>query len=412
MLSRPILMLKRLSQKLGVRVLAGSVLALIAVAVAPLFDTLIPDSWKDRFGAEALLPILNILATSMLTVTTFSLSVMVNAFRGAASQATPRAYRLHLSDSTTQTTLATFTGAFLFSLTALVLFRAEFFSEATSVVIFGLTVLWIAAIILAILRWIDHLSRLGSMDNTLERVQAGAMPPLRNLMERPVLGATAVPAGTTPPDHARALPAPAGGHVQYIDMSRLEECLDKAQAVLLITATPGTHLIEGATLGWISGGNADPEQLAGCFTIGAQRTMEQDARYGLTVMNEIGLRALSPGINDPGTAIEVVRRLTRMLASLSPSRTAVAEFPHVQMVTLDPSDLLQDGFDSLIRAGASQPELVASVLEAMVVLRGSGWPALAEAAARTREYMLAHADAALTVEADRHWLQRKAADSA
>ena len=50
--------------------------------------------------------------------------------------------------------------------------------------------------------------------------------------------------------------------------------------------------------------------------------------------------------------------------------------------------------------------------DAIYLSRGSGWPALAEAAARTREYMLAHADAALTVEADRHWLQRKAADSA
>ena len=53
--------------------------------------------------------------------------------------------------------------------------------------------------------------------------------------------------------------------------------------------------------------------VAEAFTIGAERTFDQDPRFGLCVLAEIASRALSPAVNDPGTAIDVIGRAVRLL---------------------------------------------------------------------------------------------------
>ncbi len=73
---------------------------------------MIPESISVKVGAEAVDNILNILASSMLAVTTFSLSIMVTAYGSATTNVTPRATRLVVEDVTTQNVLATFIGSF------------------------------------------------------------------------------------------------------------------------------------------------------------------------------------------------------------------------------------------------------------------------------------------------------------
>ncbi|MEJ1268514.1 DUF2254 family protein [Pantoea ananatis] len=73
--------------------------------------------------------ILNILASSMLAVTTFSLSTMVTAFGSATTHVTPRAMKLVVEDSTTQNVLATFIGSFLFSLVGIIALNMGAYGE-------------------------------------------------------------------------------------------------------------------------------------------------------------------------------------------------------------------------------------------------------------------------------------------
>ena len=111
-LSRPLLLMLRVWRKLWMRVLIIAFLAIASLGLAPILEPLIPEAAQERFSKQAVMPILTILASGMLAVTTFSLNVMVSSFQTAASQATPRAYRLLMQDSTTQNSLATFTGSF------------------------------------------------------------------------------------------------------------------------------------------------------------------------------------------------------------------------------------------------------------------------------------------------------------
>ncbi len=93
--------------------------------------------------------------------------------------------------------------------------------------------------------------------------------------------------------------------------------------------------------------------------LGDVRTFEQDPRFGLMVMGEIGSRALSPGVNDPGTAIDVITRIGRILSDYSDETATERENPldHLHVAPLDPTDLLQDGFGALSRDGASVVEV-------------------------------------------------------
>lgn len=90
---------------------------------------MIPESVSVKVGAEAVDNILNILASSMLAVTTFSLSIMVTAYGSTTTNVTPRATRLVVEDVTTQNVLATFIGSFLFSLVGIIALNMGAYGE-------------------------------------------------------------------------------------------------------------------------------------------------------------------------------------------------------------------------------------------------------------------------------------------
>ncbi|MDU8909930.1 DUF2254 domain-containing protein [Aestuariicoccus sp. MJ-SS9] len=399
MLSKPLMLLRRVLRELWVRVLLMMLLALLAVALAPFVDPVMPEAWKARIDRDAVLPILTILASSMLAVTTFSLGVMVQAFQAASSQATPRAYRVLMQDTTTHTVLATFVGAFLFSLLGVVMFRADLYGESAAVVVFGMTVAVIALIIVAILRWIGHLS-LGSMDHALSLVTASARGPLLAAARLPALGAHPMDDDDHPPKGSQPVPAARSGYVQFVDVDWLQEKMEAAEAELWITAAPRDHVLEGRPVARVTSQSTDGLEKA--FTIADERSMEQDARYGLVVLSEIAARALSPGINDPGTAIDALRRLQALLweasrvADPSPPR-----FDRLHAPRLTADQLLRDAYSVIVRDGRDKVEVMRQMLYALDELAQSPSAEMREAAHVMQRYLAAHVHGQITVERDR-----------
>ncbi|MCI1114058.1 DUF2254 domain-containing protein, partial [Stenotrophomonas maltophilia] len=82
-----------------------------------------------------------------------------------------------------------------------------------------------------------------------------------------------------------------------------------------VAALPGAFLHPGRPLAHVAGGSSDIDgAIRDAFSIGDERSYDQDPRFGLAVMAEIASRALSPAVNDSGTAIDVIGRLVRVLA--------------------------------------------------------------------------------------------------
>jgi len=393
--------LLRLSRRLWVRTTLIALLSILAALGAPLIGPLIPTSLSDRIGEDAVMPILNVLATSMLTVTTFSLSIMVTTHRMASTQVTPRSHRLLLEDTTTQTVLATFLGAFLFALVSIFLFRAGLKAAQAPVVVFGFSVLVVGLVVIAILRWIEHLSRLGSMDDTIGQVTDRARDSLERQRRAPSFGAHPLSGPDAIPDGAVPVPARRGGNVQFVDLPALSDCAEENDVQIYVTSIPGDFAVAGAPLAHVvPGGRVDETTVQNAFGMEAVRSFDQDARFGLMVLSEIALRALSPGLNDPGTAIEVIGRLERLLAECDAPDGEVAH-ERVWMRPVTAEDLIEDAFNGIARDGAAMIEVPRRLIRALDTLRQGEDAELARAARGMARRALAYADRALVLDEDK-----------
>ena len=373
MIARQIWLLRRMLRKIWVRVSAFALLAVVAVVAARLVGPLVPDTALTRTGDAAVGDILDVLETSMLAVTTFSLSVAVSAFTAAASHATPRSIALLQQDNTTQNVLATFLGAFLFSLLGLIAVSAEAFEAEGRVVLFLATLLVTLLVVIALIRWISHLMSFGRMDNTLDRVEAATDLALCNWRAEPRMGGCIVQTGAMP---GAEIAAPETGYVQHVDMAALQEQAETAGGRVHMLVRPGAFVVRGSPLMAVTDCVADCQMksaLAMAVTLGRARRFDADPRFGLIVLAEIASRALSPGVNDPGTAIDVIGRVVRLLATPPPASSArdtpsAPRFARVHLPAIDPGEMLTDALRPIARDGAGLVEVQVRLVKALRAL--------------------------------------------
>ena len=130
------------------------------------------------------------------------------------------------------------------------------------------------------------------------------------------------------------------------------------------------------------------------MTIGEMRDYEQDPRFGLVVLGEVASKALSPGINDAGTAIEVIGRILRALEAWREDDPArVPRHPNLHVPPLRASDLLEDAFAPIARDGASTVEVHMHLQNALRALERHGGASMAAAARDMADYAWTRAEA-------------------
>ncbi|MBQ4825210.1 DUF2254 domain-containing protein [Leisingera sp. HS039] len=384
MIEKALLHLGRIARQLWFRVVLISLFSLLALLLAPLAKPLLPDSLSEDFGREAVLPVLTILASGMLAVTTFSLNVMVSAYRTAASMATPRVYRLLLEDTVTHRVLATFVGGFIYSLSAVILFRARYYTPEGALVVFGLTIIVVILIVGAILRWIDHLSSLGSMDHTLRLIEIRTRASLRARMEKPCLGGLCAREEAKPGD-AVDIPAAKSGFVRFAGLTRLNDLAEEAGTQITLARAPGEYILRGQPVAWATAGDNDfCKAASAAIDIGDVRSFDQDPSFGLTLLAETAQKALSPGVNDPGTAVEVMGRLERLLWENTPadetSDARKAAYPNVCIPPVTAQHLLACAFPPIARCGSDAPSVMRWMGKSLDALGEHPNPDMAKAA--------------------------------
>ncbi|MXQ08108.1 DUF2254 domain-containing protein [Alphaproteobacteria bacterium GH1-50] len=383
-LRRLILFFRRYYRNMGLRVVLYALSSLLAAFLGPLGAAWINDLLDIEMTFSSVLPVLTILASSMLAVSTFSLNIMVAAHRAAANATTPRVHRILLEDTTTQSVLAAFIGAFVYSLSSIILYRAGFYREEAALLVMGLTILVVLGVVFSLLRWISHLTTLGSVDESLRVAQARAEETLTEIARHPRHGARPLSDLTDWPDDAVKIPAPSSGFVQLVDIGQLHECIGASER-LRIDVRAGMHVLEGAPVAEVTGSPSDDlvSSLSDAFTIGDTRSQDQDAEFGLTVLAESASRALSPGINDPGTAIQALCLLKSLLwhyARTEPDEDAELS-DRVFAGFADPEHLVDAAFRSIARDGAGTIEVAKHLRRALAELAKCGDPSL-EAAVR------------------------------
>lgn len=410
--SRLQLLVARILRALWFRPALYAASALAVLLVAPYVATMLPGGLMKLIGLEGVYDLLNALANTLLAVAIFSLGILAASLRSAAQGATPRVRPLLAEDTTARNAISTFIGGFVFAVVGIVILSTGYYSDAAKVLMFFVTCLLILALIVALVRWIGRLSSLGGISESIELAEEATRQALLDIAAEPFLAGT--PALSLPPQ-GHALPPKVPGFVQAIDVGDLSDLAKELDVDLHLCARPGAFVGPGHPLLLANRSLAanEEDRLRGAFVVGRRRTFEADPRFGFVVLSEIASRALSPAVNDPGTAIDVITTSTRLLCEWS--ETAARAQPelrcprlHVQPVTVD--QLVEDAFRWIARDGAKVTEVQIWLLKSLRMLVAQDPERLGPAARALSREVLARAEEALTLSAELKPLRELAAE--
>jgi len=151
-----------------------------------------------------------------------------------------------------------------------------------------------------------------------------------------------------------------------------------------------------------------PGRIASAFTIGNRRSFDQDPRFGLIALSEIGSKALSPGINDPGTAIDVLATLTRLMAAdTGPEEPSKILHERIYLLDIAEDDLMEAAFMPISRDGAGLLEVAIRLQKSLAAIAAHSQAQASTAARRMAASALARSREALTFGEDRARLEEE-----
>ncbi len=359
----------------GLLVLAATLLAVGLVEAGGLHELDLQRRWPRLFGtgAEGARSLLSAIATSMLTVagTVFSITLAVLSL--AASQYSPRVLRTFMDDRPTQVVLGVLVAVFVYCLVVLRTIRGGDEPFVPSLAVLGGIVLAFVAVGFLVF-FIHHLASSIEAPSILDRVAQGTDAAVEELFPEELGAEVDESALDASADGIRAwAPVPAGetGYIVSLDNRALLSFAQAQDRVVRMELAIGDFALEGQPVAWLEGTHAVDEQaqrrLNACYSYDRQRTIEQDAAFGLQQLVDVALKALSSGMNDQSTAVLCIDRLTEVLVRLARRRI---EKPYrrddtaLRVIAIGPSftDLVGIAFTDVRQSGADK----ATVLERLL----------------------------------------------
>ncbi len=399
-------LLAQLTRRLWVRASIYAVLGVAAALLAAVFSSFVPKALAEPFGGGTVDSLLNVLASSLLSVATFSAAAMLTAYTSVASSVTPRASALITSDTRAQTALASFVGGFLYSVVAFSALGTGYYAHGGRAILFVTTLAMMVWIAITLLRWLDQLSNLARMGKAIEKVEDAT----RRAIMGPFGAALSPTAWETPPAEAQPVPAGKVGYIRNVDLSALRKLAQKHGLVVWVLAPPGVFVHEDRPLASVQADRPLPakvmQRLRASFDVSGSRTFDQDPRFGFVVLGEIASRALSPAVNDPGTAIDVIGTAVRLLTlwrNVVDAQPPAGEAA-VRLAPMTYADVLEDVFRPVATDGAASFSVALRLQKAFAALyseaaagsdmRDALLAAAAEAAERAQSGLSAEVDTA------------------
>lgn len=318
----------------AVIVVAAVMLALVLIEVSQALDDDTLRDWPRLFGsgADGSRAMLSTIAGSMITVAGVVFSITIVALSLASSQYTSRVLRSFIRDRLNQMVLGIFVGIFAYCLIVLRTIRGG--DEGAFVP--GVAVLF--AVVLAfvgigvLIFFIHHIGTSIQASHIIAAVAGETLSAVDQLFPEPLGGSLEDGPEQSPAPHRAAgstVPSLRTGYIQDVSLDALQEFARARGAILRMHHGVGEFVIEGAPLASLSAaGGLDDEavrKVNAAYSVGRQRTVEQDAAYGIRQLVDVSLKGLSPGVNDVTTATLCVDHLTAILARLGDRRLGAAE---------------------------------------------------------------------------------------
>ena len=366
-----------------------TIVAIIAAVVTLSFDRALELELKSRFlysgGPEGARAVLATTAGSMITVAGIAFSTTMVALSFASSQLGPRLLRNFMRDRGNQVVLGTFIATFVYCILVL---RSVNEKPEEFVPHIGVTVgLALAMASLGVLIYFIHHAALAlqadyvigivadELDHTIEHLYPGGMgnEPAANR-----LGEYQMQADGLRDDEGVAVSLEVSGYVHTVDIDSLLQLAASRNLVVRILSRPGKYEHDAVPVAMIWPAAAGDEHarkvVREAFTVGRSRTPVQDVEFAVNQLVEVALRALSPGINDPFTAVTCIDRLTTAVLHLMrrefPSEFRVDDEGRLRVIAGRPDfgGVVDAAFNQIRQAGGSKPAVTIRLLDSLTLL--------------------------------------------
>jgi len=373
----------------------GVVLALMLGVALPVVDARIDDGLPATIrtylfggGPDAARSVLSAVASSLITVTSLTFSLTVVTLQLASSQFSPRLLRTFSRDRFVHVTLALFLGTFTYSLMVLRTVRSGTQNQAAVVPQVSVTVavLLTLASVIGLVLFLSHLATQIRVETILNKVHGETTDTLHRVLDHRGDGRRPADQAPTAPGRAVPLVIAESGFLVGVEEDELLEAATEAGTIVVIEAFPGGSLVADTPLGhtWTIDAHDLTDdvlarlgrRVAAAVHAGPERTAGQDVAYGLRQLTDVANRALSPGINDPTTAVHALGHVAGVLCEavafqLGP-KLLYDQQGRVRVVLGRPEfgDLLDGAIAEPRRYGSDSP----LVLERLArLLRQVGW---------------------------------------
>ncbi|HUO14554.1 MAG TPA: DUF2254 domain-containing protein [Verrucomicrobiae bacterium] len=320
--------------------------------------------------------ILGAIASSIMTVVSIVFAILLMTLTLASMQFSPRILAGFVRDRVTQWTLGVFLGTFSYCMAALPAARSVPYAFSPVVTVMGAMILAFACVCL-LLFFIHHISQAISVNQIVDRIASETEAVIDDLM--PELQRYPRMASSYYVDLNSWKPAvvnETAGYIRYVDRTRLIDLTKTYHVQVHCPRRVGHFVPAGIPILLASKPERITEQAAkeflAAFDIGPTRTLQQDIEFGVLQMVDIALRAISPAVNDPTSAISCVDQLSRVLirfVSRRPAEQFIFDPPGVFRVSIP-----WIGFQGLLRSAFEQIRLYAKgdVAVSLRLLRAIG----------------------------------------
>ena len=353
----------------------GALLSFVEEVVPGVSDFVPPVLFPSRSDPQVAQVILGGIAASIMTVVSIVFAILLMTLTLASMQFSPRIIVSFSRDRVTQWTLGIFLGTFSYCMAALPAARSHPHPFAPVVAVMGAMLLALTCVGW-LLFFIHHISHAISVSHIVDRIASETESIIDDLMRWPHR-----------PDRAEVddprrgytwdttLASPVSGYIRFLDMQRLVAVAKTHHVKVDVLRRIGHFVPAGVPLMKLAKGDRMPpegsEELRGAFDIGPARTLQQDVEFGVLQIVDIALKAISPAVNDPTTAIGSVDQLCRILirfASREAPESILYDPPgvfrvHVPWIRFE--SLLDSAFEQIRRYSRSDVAVSLRLLRAL-----------------------------------------------
>lgn len=323
--------------------------------------------------------ILSSIASSLLTMTTITFSTILVVLTTYLSEFSPRALQNFITDHSTQRVLGIFTAGFIYCIILLL-----FLKETTEEQLFLVPSFAVAIAILCLIVFvffIQHVTTWIQVSNLLHNITVETMDCMEELFEESDASIHDAPWDDWESQEITTkepviIMSKEPGYVQYVDVEELVKEAYESDCIVRVERQQGDYINEHTPIlsVWGSGHKIDKDSFRSLITVSIARAPLEDVEFGIRKVTEIGVRALSSGINDPSTAVHCIEQLGTLLSKLTSMQGPQPYFNdknrnlRVIIKTPDFFDYLDIAFSPILRYGKVDIDVIASIIHVLKII--------------------------------------------